>query len=209
MQLIPKPERNGSSISRSSLPSRSVEPSSVLGVIEAPSNLSLPCGMEESPQDRVIVFIDGSNLFYAALNLGIEIDYTKLLQCLVRNRKLVRSYFYTGVDRTNEKQHGFLLWMSRNGYRVVSKELLQMPDGSKKANLDVEIAVDMLAMAGVYDTAVLVSGDGDLAYAANAIAYKGVQVEVVSLHSMTSDCLLQVADRYTDLATIQHAIAKS
>ncbi|MBD0304388.1 MAG: NYN domain-containing protein, partial [Tolypothrix sp. T3-bin4] len=28
---------------------------------------------------RVAIFIDGSNLFYAALLLGIEIDYTKLL----------------------------------------------------------------------------------------------------------------------------------
>ena len=28
---------------------------------------------------RVAIFIDGSNLFYAALQLGIEIDYTKLL----------------------------------------------------------------------------------------------------------------------------------
>ena len=37
--------------------------------------------------------------------------------------------------------------------------------GSKKANLDVEIAVDMMALVGAYDTAVLVSGDGDLAYA--------------------------------------------
>ena len=26
---------------------------------------------------RVAIFIDGSNLFYAALQLGIEIDYTK------------------------------------------------------------------------------------------------------------------------------------
>jgi len=32
----------------------------------------------------------------------------------------------------------------------------------KKANLDVEIAVDMMALVGSYDTAVL-SGDGDLA----------------------------------------------
>ncbi|UIE36162.1 LabA-like NYN domain-containing protein [Leptodesmis sichuanensis] len=208
MQLIPKPERNGSSVGRPSNSGKSVEPS-ISGFVESPSYIPSSYQIDESPHDRVIVFIDGSNLFYAALNLGIEIDYTRLLQCLVRNRKLVRSYFYTGVDRTNEKQHGFLLWMSRNGYRVVSKELLQMPDGSKKANLDVEIAVDMLAMAGVYDTAVLVSGDGDLAYAANAVAYKGVQVEVVSLQSMTSDCLLQVADRYTDLASIQQAIAKS
>lgn len=28
---------------------------------------------------RVAIFIDGSNLFYAALQLGMEIDYTKLL----------------------------------------------------------------------------------------------------------------------------------
>ena len=28
---------------------------------------------------RVAIFIDGSNLFYAALQLGIEIDYSKLL----------------------------------------------------------------------------------------------------------------------------------
>ena len=114
---------------------------------------------------RVAIFIDGANLFYAALQLGIEIDYTKLLVRLTAGSKLLRSFFYTGVDRTNEKQQGFLLWMRRNGYRVVTKELVQLPDGSKKANLDVEIAVDMMTLAGSYDTAVLVSGDGDLAYA--------------------------------------------
>ncbi|MGC8714629.1 MAG: NYN domain-containing protein, partial [Leptodesmis sp.] len=126
MQLIPKPERNGSSVGKPSNSGKSVEPS-ISGFVESPSYIPSSYQIDESPHDRVIVFIDGSNLFYAALNLGIEIDYTRLLQCLVRNRKLVRSYFYTGVDRTNEKQHGFLLWMSRNGYRVVSKELLQMP----------------------------------------------------------------------------------
>ncbi|HAG82227.1 MAG TPA: NYN domain-containing protein, partial [Cyanobacteria bacterium UBA12227] len=113
---------------------------------------------------RVAIFIDGSNLFYAALQLGIEIDYTKLLVRLTAGSRLLRSFFYTGVDRTNEKQQGFLLWMRRNGYRVIAKDLVQLPDGSKKANLDVEIAVDMMALVGSYDTAVLVSGDGDLAY---------------------------------------------
>ncbi len=81
---------------------------------------------------RVAIFIDGSNLFYAALQLGIEIDYTKLLLCLTDGSRLLRAFFYTGVDRTNEKQQGFLLWMRRNGYRVISKELVQLPDGSKK-----------------------------------------------------------------------------
>ncbi len=206
MQLIPKPQRNSQF---SGLPSE--ETPIDTSIFQATQHSILVSGdrLDEQSQERVVMFVDGSNLFYAALNLSIEIDYAKLLRYLVRDRKLVRAYFYTGVDRTNDKQQGFLMWMSRNGYRVISKDLIQMPDGSRKANLDVEIAVDMLALVGSYDTAILISGDGDLAYAANAVAYRGVQVEVVSLHSMTSDSLLHVADRYTDLDAIKHNIAKS
>jgi uncharacterized LabA/DUF88 family protein len=163
---------------------------------------------EDAQSDRVAVFIDGANLFYAAMQLNLEVDYAKLLRCLVKNRNLVRAYFYSACDSTNEKQQGFLLWMSRNGYRVVSKELIQFPDGSKKANLDVEIAVDMLTLARYCDTVVLLSGDGDLAYAVNSVAYKGVQVEVVSLTSMTSDTLINVADSFTDLEEIREEIQR-
>jgi uncharacterized LabA/DUF88 family protein len=158
---------------------------------------------------RVAIFVDGSNLFYAALQLNIEIDYTKLLARLTGGSRLLRSFFYTGVDRTNEKQQGFLLWMRRNGYRVIAKDLIQLPDGSKKANLDVEIAVDMMALVGSYDTAVLVSGDGDLAYAVDAVSYRGVRVEVVSLRSMTSDSLINVSDRYIDLENVKEDIQKT
>ncbi|PMB49859.1 NYN domain-containing protein [Fischerella thermalis CCMEE 5201] len=161
-----------------------------------------------SNRGRVAIFIDGSSLFYTALQLGIEIDYAKLLCCLTENAKLLRAFFYTGVDRNNDKQQGFLLWMRRNGYRVVTKELVQFPDGSKKANLDVEMAVDMINLVPYYDTAVLVSGDGDLAYAVNAIAYKGVRVEIVSVRSMTSDSLIDVADCFIDLDTIKQHIQK-
>lgn len=158
---------------------------------------------------KVAIFIDGSNLFYAALQLGIEIDYTKLLCKLTAGSRLFRSFFYTGVDRTNEKQQGFLLWMRRNGYRVIAKDLVQLPDGSKKANLDVEIAVDMMALVEHYDTAILVSGDGDLAYAADAASYRGARIEVVSLRSMTSDSLINVSDRYIDLEMIKEEIRKT
>jgi uncharacterized LabA/DUF88 family protein len=157
---------------------------------------------------KVVIFIDGSNLFYAALQLNIEIDYTKLLAKLTNGAQLLRAFFYTGVDRSNDKQQGFLLWMRRNGYRVIAKDLVQLPDGSKKANLDVEIAVDMISLIGCYDTAVLVSGDGDLAYAVNSVSYRGIRVEVVSLRAMTSDSLINVSDRYIDLESIRDEIQK-
>ncbi|MFH7027729.1 MAG: NYN domain-containing protein [Heteroscytonema crispum UTEX LB 1556] len=177
--------------------------------IETPENFSNEnLIFSKVNRGRIAIFIDGSNLFYAASQLGIEIDYTKLLSLLTQKSCLLRAFFYTGIDRTNEKQQGFLLWMRRNGYRVVTKDLIQLADGSKKANLDVEIAVDMMTLAKHYNTAVLLSGDGDLAYAVNAVSYQGVRVEVLSLRSMTSDSLINVADHFIDLDTIKQQVQK-
>lgn len=158
---------------------------------------------------RVAIFIDAANLFYAAASLELEIDYIKLLRYLTIDARLLRSLFYTGVDRSNDKQRGFLLWMRHNGYRVISKDITHLPNGDTKANLDIEIAVDMLALVESYDTAVLLSGDGDFTYALNAVSYQGKRVEVVSLRSMTSDSLIDVADRYIDLDAIKTEIQKS
>jgi uncharacterized LabA/DUF88 family protein len=224
MQLMPKPRKNGSQFQPTDL-ERSPKPAPQLQQSQMPAAkrsarmeaadaedafapVPHPPAIGPSHQ-RVVVLIDGSNLFYAASYLSLEIDYVRLLRCLVHNRHLVRAYFYTGVDRTNDKQQGFLHWMRRNGYRVVTKELVQFPDGSQKANVQVEIAVDMMTLAEHCDTMILVSGDGNLAYAANAIAYRGCQIELVSLRSMTSDSLINVADQYTDLDTLKTDIQRS
>jgi uncharacterized LabA/DUF88 family protein len=112
------------------------------------------------------------------------------------------------VDVGAERQQGFLLWMRRNGFRVVQKELKTFYDGTRKANLDVEIAVDMLSLAGRYDTAVLVSGDEDFVYAVNAVAYKGCRVEVAGFRSNTAPRLIDVADFFIDLGDIADLIRK-
>ena len=158
--------------------------------------------------DRIAIFIDGSNLFYAASHLSIEVDYRRLLTTLVGDRRLLRAYFYTGVDPQNEKQRGFLLWLNRHGHRVVSKELTNMPDGSRKANMHVEMAVDMMRIAEHCPTITLLGGDGDLAYALEALSQRGISLEVVSLQSMTSDSLIDLADSYVDLADLRDEIKR-
>ncbi len=157
---------------------------------------------------RVAVFIDGNNLFHAARFHNIDIDYNKLLRLLLGDGRLLRAFFYTGVDVGAERQQGFLLWMRRNGFRVVQKELKTFYDGTRKANLDVEIAVDMLSLAGRYETAVLVSGDEDFVYAVNAVAYKGCRVEVAGFRSNTAPRLIDVADFFIDLGDIADLIRK-
>lgn len=157
---------------------------------------------------RVAVFIDGNNLFHAARFHNLDIDYNKLLKVLLGDGRLLRAFFYTGVDAGAERQQGFLLWMRRNGFRVVQKELKTFYDGTRKANLDVEIAVDMLSLAGRYDTAILVSGDEDFVYAINAVAYKGCRVEVAGFRSNTAPKLIDVADFFIDLSEIGDMVRK-
>ena len=171
---------------------------------DSSNNISLQFGH----RGKVAIFIDGNNLFHAARFHNIDIDYNKLLRVLLGDGRLFRAFFYTGVDAGAERQQGFLLWMRRNGFRVVQKELKTFYDGSRKANLDVEIAVDMLSLAGRYDTAVLVSGDEDFVYAVNAVAYKGCRVEIAGFRSNTAPKLIDVADCFIDLGEIADRVRK-
>ena len=183
---------------------------------DSPSSPSFSLSPSQSPvnqytyqsSDRIAIFIDGSNLFYAASHLNIEVDYRRLLTSLVRGRRLLRAYFYTGVDPQNEKQRGFLLWLNRHGHRVVSKELTHLPDGSRKANMHVEMAVDMMRISEYCPNITLLGGDGNLAYALQVLSQRGIFIEVVSLQSMTSDSLIDLADSYTDLADLRDSIKR-
>src|SRR6202048_1654286 len=176
-----------------------------LNHFDSTNNISFQFGH----RGKVAIFIDGNNLFHAARFHNIDIDYNKLLRVLLGDGRLFRAFFYTGVDAGAERQQGFLLWMRRNGFRVVQKELKTFYDGTRKANLDVEIAVDMLSLAGRYDTAVLVSGDEDFAYAINAVAYKGVRVELAGFRSNTSPRLIDVADQFIELDSHIDEITKA
>lgn len=148
---------------------------------------------------RCIVFIDGNNLFHSAKQLGFELDYGRLLAHLAEGRDLVRAFFYTGVDEAADRQRGFLHWLRRNGFRVVQKPVKTDKDGTRRARLDVEIATDLLAYAGAADVAILVSGDEDFAYPLQALAQKGVRVEVAGFRSAMSSRIMDAADRYHEL----------
>ncbi|NEQ95758.1 MAG: NYN domain-containing protein [Cyanothece sp. SIO2G6] len=223
MQLLPRPERNGQPIHSDQSDFDTSEdryPFEVLSPVYHPDPLPLnghhhaklqtlhSRHRDDHLHQRLAIFIDGANLLHAALQLEFEIDYIKLLKCLTGDRQLLRAYFYTGVHPQNQKQQNFLHWMRCNGYRVIAKELIQHQDGSKKANLDVEMAVDMLMLTEYCDTFVLLSGTGALAYAIDKVTYKGVQMEVVSLPAMTSDLLIDFADRYINLETLIPSIRR-
>lgn len=157
-------------------------------------------------QKRVAIFVDAANLFHAAQKLDIYIEYRKLKAFLTADNFLTGAWFYTGVDSSKSEQLSFLSHLRHIGYHVFSKELIKRADGSQKANLDIKIALDMTKFVNSYDTAVLVTGDGDFEYAVEEVQNQGKWVVVIGLRSMTSYQLCDIADRYIDVADIKDKI---
>lgn len=159
--------------------------------------------------DRVSIFFDMSNLYFAAKDMGIRIDYARLLEFLVGDRRLQRAYAYLGVAQDDENSHSFITWLSRNGFRVRTKVLRRYEDGTTKANLDMELAIDLLTQAPHLDVAIIVSGDGDFVSLVDAAQRAGLRVEVAATPRQTSTDLIDVADRFIDLEANARTYARA
>ena len=77
------------------------------------------------PSERVMIFVDGSNIFWAARTRGLYIDYVKLRNLLVgTNRRLVRPYYYCAIGVPPSKgQISFHDKLKYSGFTVVTKPL--------------------------------------------------------------------------------------
>lgn len=162
---------------------------------------------DSPPRGRVAIFIDSANLEHAARQLGIKINYKKLLELLKASSPLVTAQLYIGVDPANYKQKSFFSSLRLMGYEIVGKPIIQRSDGSRKANVDMELGLGMLSLASSYDTAILVSGDADYTCVVENIKGQGANVEVVSLSATTGYRLMEATDVHIALESIKEQIS--
>jgi len=148
---------------------------------------------------KVGLFVDVQNIWKT---FG-KINYDVLLKYASRNRVLVRASAFMSYDPEDEGQHNFMRALSHLGYRVVSKPIRRMPDGSIKGNTDLEFAIDALTLGKVLEIVVLVTGDGDFVRLVEALGYMGVRVEVIGPDANTALQLIYAADHYTNLSTVK------
>lgn len=151
---------------------------------------------------NVGVFVDVSNLFYSAKSASVEVNYCRLLDCAVAGRDLIRACAYTGVDPDNPNQRKFIDFLRANGYKVICKDIHKYEGGRIKANLDIEMAVDIMLLSENLDVVVLISGDGDFVRLLEAVQLKGVRCEVISFGISTSNELIEAADQFTEITSL-------
>ena len=168
--------------------------------------------------DRIGLFIDGSNLHAAAKALDFDIDYKSLLKIFRNKGRLVRAYYYTALleDDDNSPVRSLVNWLEYNGYTLVTKPAKEFldTDGRRKikGNMDIELAVDLMEMTAHLDHIILFSGDGDFRRLVEATQYKGTKVTVVSTIKsqppMVADELRRQSDYFIDLKDIQSDIQR-
>lgn len=167
---------------------------------------------------RIALFIDGANLYATARSLGFDIDYKRLLKEFQSRGHLVRAYYYTALveDQEYSSIRPLIDWLDYNGYAVVTKPAKEFVDSmgrrKVKGNMDIELAVTAMEMAGCVDQVVLFSGDGDFRFLVEALQRKGVRVSVVSTIAtqppMVADELRRQADEFVDLAHLAARVGR-
>jgi uncharacterized LabA/DUF88 family protein len=170
------------------------------------------------PGEKIALFIDGANLYATAKSLGFDIDYKKLLKEFQSRGYLLRAFYYTAVieDQEYSSIRPLIDWLDYNGYSVVTKATKEFVDQTGrrkiKGNMDIELAVDAMELAGTIDHMVLFSGDGDFRSLVEAVQKRGVRVTVISTIStqppMIADELRRQADIFTDIVTLQGKIGR-
>jgi len=170
------------------------------------------------PSEKIALFIDGANLYATAKSLGFDIDYKRLLREFQSRGYLLRAFYYTAVveDQEYSSIRPLIDWLDYNGYTVVTKATKEFVDQTGrrkvKGNMDIELAVDAMEIAGTIDHMVLFSGDGDFRSLVEAVQRRGVRVTVVSTIStqppMVADELRRQADVFLDIVELQPKIGR-
>ncbi|HEX4204476.1 MAG TPA: NYN domain-containing protein [Ktedonobacteraceae bacterium] len=179
-------------------------------VAQSPTNVSVSLPPFPS-SERVGVFVDVANLLYSARTLRLSVDFGKLLDFLRGNRRLIRAHAYCPTSPQPGDEQMFLRAVKGLGYRITTKDYKTFSSGAKKADMDLDLCMDVVRIVdgGAVDCIVLVSGDGDFMPMLDYCADHGVRVEVAAFDEATSATLRQGCDLFINLSMLDGILANS
>jgi uncharacterized LabA/DUF88 family protein len=168
---------------------------------------SLLCIINEEGvmENRIAIFIDGSNLYHALRSnfKRHDLNFTEFTNKLCGSRQLFRIYYYNVLQDQVQwpegyrEQQEFFDILRKTPYLEVRLGGTKVAQGvAVEKGIDIMLATDLLYFAwnDCYDVALLVSGDSDFAYALQAVKNMGKHVEVAYFERGGSKDLLNVAD---------------
>jgi len=180
-------------------------------------------------EDRLMIFIDGSNLDGGANQFGTQVDSIKLVKVLSLGRKLKRAYYYGSIhpnpnndaeiaEEVNGKMgfyhmleyHGFktrIFQRRKRTFKFTCEDCKHVTTSETfiEKGVDIALASDVLSLAtaNAYDVATIVSGDFDFRKIIDDVQKQGLIVEVAYFKNQgINKELIRLADRFIDLEAI-------
>lgn len=168
--------------------------------------------------DRVAIFVDGANMYYAQKRLGWFIDFRKLLTYFRAHlgMKVAEASYYTAVDPANRTRditfHDYLL---HSGYVLRTRpmkgggEYVDEPPW-ERVSLAVDMSIDMLLAMPHYDVCAILSGDGNFERVVETLRAKGKRASIIAHPEMTSRELRNVIGlNFSDLRDLETYISRT
>ena len=154
--------------------------------------------------ERVGIFVDVANVVYSMRGLRTSVDFGRLLDFLRANRRLARAQAYAPTNPEPGADQAFLNAVKGMGYRITTKNYKTFSNGAKKADLDLDLCMDIVRLveAKAVDTIVLVSGDSDFLPLLDYCYDHGVRVEVAAFDDAASMILRQSCDLFVNLSLV-------
>ncbi|MCW5933019.1 MAG: NYN domain-containing protein [Fimbriimonadia bacterium] len=170
--------------------------------------------------ERVSIYVDGANMYYAQKRLGWFIDFRKLITYFRAHMgmKVSEAYYYTAVDPLARNRdttfHDYLL---HSGYVLRTRPLKGGADGHpqeevpwERIELAVDMTVDMLLALYQYDTCAILSGDGNFERIVEALRAKCKRVMIFAHPDMTARELRNVVGlNFFDLRDLEMYVART
>jgi uncharacterized LabA/DUF88 family protein len=103
-------------------------------------------------------FIDSQNLNLAIRSQGWVLDFKKFRRYLQDKYKVHKAFIFIGYVAQNQALYTGL---QKDGYILVFKPTLTLPDGKVKGNVDAELVLHTMIEYPNYNKTLIVTGDGD------------------------------------------------
>ncbi len=154
---------------------------------------------------RVAVFVDVQNIYLTTKQVfgdgRLNFETLRTYLCKTADN-IVTLNAFTCYDPNNREQMSFLNALGLIGFRVIAKPIRRLPNGDIKANMDLEMALEVMSQCDAVDEVVLVTGDGDFKALVDHLARRGKIVRVIGPQELTSPDLIQSCHAFENLHQI-------
>lgn len=156
--------------------------------------------MLKRPDQRVAVLIDTQNMYHSAKNLyNAKVNFGALVEAAVGPRQMVRTIAYVAKSKGGI-EGGFFEALQSVGIELKIKDVQEFSGGAKKADWDVGMAIDAVALAPKVDAIVLATGDGDFVPLVEYLQTHGVACECIAFGESTNATLRERVNEFTNLS---------